>query len=104
MSGRVAGTGVLTRGTPLTLIDSPLLGQPFVIPYRCVSDGLTVPFALAAGLSGATVTSSIILVAGIPEVAAGAISMGLGGYLAAESEADHKLRELKSVAGHTWFA
>lgn len=45
-----------------------------------VSDGLTVPFALAAGLSGADVSSSIILVAGIAEVAAGAISMGLGGY------------------------
>lgn len=45
-----------------------------------VSDGLTVPFALAAGLSGANVPSSIILVAGIAEVAAGAISMGLGGY------------------------
>lgn len=45
-----------------------------------VSDGLTVPFALAAGLSGANVTSSIILIAGIAEVAAGAISMGLGGY------------------------
>jgi hypothetical protein len=44
-----------------------------------VSDGLTVPFALAAGLSGANVTSSIILIAGIAEVAAGAISMGLGG-------------------------
>lgn len=44
-----------------------------------VSDGLTVPFALAAGLSGAEVASSIILIAGIAEVAAGAISMGLGG-------------------------
>ena len=45
-----------------------------------VSDGLTVPFALAAGLSGANATSSIVLTAGIAEVAAGAISMGLGGY------------------------
>ncbi|KDP38148.1 hypothetical protein JCGZ_04791 [Jatropha curcas] len=60
-----------------------------------VSDGLTVPFALAAGLSGANVTSRIILIAGIAEVAAGAISMGLGGYLAAKSEADHYMRELK---------
>ncbi|GMN38395.1 hypothetical protein TIFTF001_007632 [Ficus carica] len=60
-----------------------------------VSDGLTVPFALAAGLSGADVSSSIILIAGIAEVAAGAISMGLGGYLAAKSEADHYMRELK---------
>ncbi|XP_042444845.1 vacuolar iron transporter 2-like [Zingiber officinale] len=60
-----------------------------------VSDGLTVPFALAAGLSGANVPSYIILTAGLAEVAAGAISMGLGGYLAAKSEADHYMRELK---------
>ncbi|XP_074307469.1 vacuolar iron transporter 1-like [Silene latifolia] len=60
-----------------------------------VSDGLTVPFALAAGLSGANASSSIILTAGIAEIAAGAISMGLGGYLAAKSEADHYARELK---------
>ncbi|KAK7358213.1 hypothetical protein VNO77_00138 [Canavalia gladiata] len=60
-----------------------------------VSDGLTVPFALAAGLSGANATSSIVLTAGIAEVAAGAISMGLGGYLAAKSEADHYARELE---------
>ncbi|KAK8472861.1 hypothetical protein PHAVU_002G322900 [Phaseolus vulgaris] len=60
-----------------------------------VSDGLTVPFALAAGLSGANATSSIVLTAGIAEVAAGAISMGLGGYLAAKSEADNYSRELK---------
>ncbi|CAN6550039.1 hypothetical protein ACFX2I_010841 [Malus domestica] len=60
-----------------------------------VSDGLTVPFALAAGLSGANATSSIVLTAGIAEVAAGAISMGLGGYLAAKSESDHYMRELR---------
>ncbi|CAL0312398.1 unnamed protein product [Lupinus luteus] len=60
-----------------------------------VSDGLTVPFALAAGLSGANATSAIVLTAGIAEVAAGAISMGLGGYLAAKSEADHYDRELR---------
>ncbi|CAL0331090.1 unnamed protein product [Lupinus luteus] len=60
-----------------------------------VSDGLTVPFALAAGLSGANATSTIVLTAGIAEVAAGAISMGLGGYLAAKSEADHYAREMK---------
>ncbi|KAB1993425.1 hypothetical protein ES319_D13G029900v1 [Gossypium barbadense] len=60
-----------------------------------VSDGLTVPFALAAGLSGANASSSIVITAGIAEVAAGAISMGLGGYLAAKSEADHYTRELK---------
>ncbi|PIA63813.1 hypothetical protein AQUCO_00201267v1 [Aquilegia coerulea] len=60
-----------------------------------VSDGLTVPFALAAGLSGANASSSIILTAGLAEVVAGAISMGLGGYLAAKSEADHYNMELK---------
>ncbi|KAL6505884.1 Vacuolar iron transporter 1 [Orobanche minor] len=60
-----------------------------------VSDGLTVPFALAAGLSGAKASSAVILTAGVAEVAAGAISMGLGGYLAAKSEADHYMRELK---------
>ncbi|KAK9074439.1 hypothetical protein SSX86_007037 [Deinandra increscens subsp. villosa] len=60
-----------------------------------VSDGLTVPFALAAGLSGANASSSIIVTAGIAEVAAGAISMGLGGYLAAKSEADHYTKELQ---------
>eukprot|EP01018_Ginkgo_biloba_P005484 Gb_41222 [translate_table: standard] len=58
-----------------------------------MSDGLTVPFALAAGLSGAEAPSSIILTAGLAEVAAGAIAMGLGGYLAAKSEADHYMRE-----------
>ncbi|XVE74541.1 hypothetical protein DITRI_Ditri12bG0025200 [Diplodiscus trichospermus] len=60
-----------------------------------VSDGLTVPFALAAGLSSANVSSSIIVVAGIAEVVAGAISMGLGGYLAAKSEAEVYNNELK---------
>nr|CAD1825287.1 unnamed protein product [Ananas comosus var. bracteatus] len=60
-----------------------------------VSDGLTVPFALAAGLSGADAPSALVLAAGAAEVAAGAISMGLGGYLAAKSEADHYMREMK---------
>ncbi|CAL5088443.1 unnamed protein product [Urochloa decumbens] len=60
-----------------------------------VSDGLTVPFALAAGLSGANASSALVLTAGLAEVAAGAISMGLGGYLAAKSETDHYNRELQ---------
>ena len=59
-----------------------------------MSDGLTVPFALAAGLSGAVGQSSIIVVAGIAEIVAGSISMGLGGYLAAQSDADHYASEL----------
>jgi len=54
-----------------------------------MSDGLTVPFALAAGLSGAVDTSSIIVTAGIAEMAAGSIAMGLGGYLAAKSDSEH---------------
>ena len=60
-----------------------------------MSDGLTVPFALAAGLTGAVGTARIILVAGVAELAAGAIAMGLGGYLAAKSEADSYTSELK---------
>ena len=52
-------------------------------------DGLTVPFALAAGLSGAVDTTRIIVTAGLAEIAAGAIAMGLGGYLAAQSETEH---------------
>ena len=54
-----------------------------------MADGLTVPFALAAGLSGATVASNVILTAGFAEIAAGSIAMGLGGYLAARSDAEH---------------
>ncbi|HEV8266725.1 MAG TPA: VIT1/CCC1 transporter family protein [Thermoanaerobaculia bacterium] len=53
-----------------------------------MSDGLTVPFALAAGLSGAVADGRVVLIAGAAELAAGAIAMGLGGYLAARSEAD----------------
>ena len=60
-----------------------------------MADGLTVPFALAAGLSGAVDTSGIILTAGIAEIAAGSIAMGLGGYLAGKTEADHYEAELK---------
>ena len=54
-----------------------------------MSDGLTVPFALAAGLSGAVDSTAIIITAGLAEVAAGAIAMGLGGYLAAKTDAEH---------------
>ncbi|MEO6456305.1 MAG: VIT1/CCC1 transporter family protein [Ginsengibacter sp.] len=60
-----------------------------------MSDGLTVPFALAAGLSGAVDKSSIIVIAGIAEIAAGSIAMGLGGYLAGQTEQDHYNSELK---------
>jgi VIT1/CCC1 family predicted Fe2+/Mn2+ transporter len=54
-----------------------------------MSDGLTVPFALAAGLSGAVDNTRIIITAGLAEIAAGSIAMGLGGYLAARSDAEH---------------
>jgi VIT1/CCC1 family predicted Fe2+/Mn2+ transporter len=54
-----------------------------------MSDGLTVPFALAAGLSGAVSSTSIVVTAGLAEIAAGSIAMGLGGYLAARSDAEH---------------
>ena len=54
-----------------------------------MSDGLTVPFALAAGLSGAVDASSVIITAGLAEIAAGSIAMGLGGFLAARTDAEH---------------
>ena len=60
-----------------------------------VSDGLTVPFALAAGLSGAVTATRIIVVAGLAEIAAGSIAMGLGGYLAARNDEEHYASELE---------
>ena len=67
-----------------------------------MSDGLTVPFALAAGLSGAVATTGIVVTAGLAEIAAGSIAMGLGGYLAARSDAEHYVsereREVREVA------
>lgn len=66
-----------------------------------MSDGLTVPFALAAGLSGAVSSTTIIITAGLAEIAAGSIAMGLGGYLAARSDAEHytseRLREQQEI-------
>jgi|SRR5579863_4890318 len=59
-----------------------------------MSDGLTVPFALAAGLSGAVSSGHIVVVAGLAEIAAGSIAMGLGGFLAARSDAEHYEQEL----------
>jgi VIT1/CCC1 family predicted Fe2+/Mn2+ transporter len=58
-----------------------------------MSDGLTVPFALAAGLTGAINNAGIIVTAGLAEIAAGSIAMGLGGYLAARSDAEHYAKE-----------
>jgi vacuolar iron transporter family protein len=58
-----------------------------------MSDGLTVPFALAAGLSGAVASAHVVITAGLAEIAAGSIAMGLGGYLAARGDADHYAAE-----------
>lgn len=60
-----------------------------------MSDGLTVPFALATGLSGAVDSNSIVITAGIAEIVAGCIAMGLGGYLAGKTEQEHYESELK---------
>ena len=60
-----------------------------------MSDGLTVPFALAAGLSGAVSSSTLVVTAGIAEIVAGSIAMGLGGFLAGRTEVDHYNSELK---------
>ncbi len=66
-----------------------------------MADGLTVPFALAAGLSGAAASSRLITMAGLAEIAAGSVAMGLGGYLAARGDAEHyaneQLRERQEV-------
>ena len=60
-----------------------------------MSDGLTVPFALAAGLSGAVTSTGLIIIAGLAEIAAGSIAMGLGGYLAGKTEVDHYNSEMR---------
>lgn len=66
-----------------------------------MSDGLTVPFALAAGLSGARIGTSVVILAGLAEIAAGSIAMGLGGYLAARTDREHyeseRLREVREA-------
>jgi VIT1/CCC1 family predicted Fe2+/Mn2+ transporter len=66
-----------------------------------MSDGLTVPFALAAGLTGAVSSTAIVVTAGFAEIAAGSIAMGLGGYLAAKTDSEHyaseRLREIRET-------
>src|SRR3954454_10225669 len=70
-----------------------------------MSDGLTVPFALAAGLSGAVASTHIVVLAGLAEIAAGSIAMGLGGYLAARGDSEHyaseKQREEREIIERT---
>jgi predicted membrane protein (TIGR00267 family) len=75
-----------THSTNSNLVKDIIIGM---------SDGLTVPFALTAGLSGVLNTTHLIIVSGLSEIAAGCISMGLGGYLAGESEVEHYDSELK---------
>jgi VIT1/CCC1 family predicted Fe2+/Mn2+ transporter len=71
-----------------------------------LSDGLTVPFALAAGLSGAVASTHLIVLAGLAEIAAGSIAMGLGGYLTARGDAEHyaaeRLREEREIVERTY--
>jgi vacuolar iron transporter family protein len=78
---------------------SPALVRDIVIG---MADGLTVPFALAAGLSGAVSSTAIIVTAGLAEIAAGAIAMALGGYLAALTDLEHyqseQQREIDEIA------
>lgn len=71
---------------------SPAMVRDIVIG---MADGLTVPFALAAGLSGVVQANNIIITAGVAEIVAGSIAMGLGGYLSARTESDHYKAELK---------
>jgi VIT1/CCC1 family predicted Fe2+/Mn2+ transporter len=66
-----------------------------------MSDGLTVPFALAAGLSGAKIGTSVVVLAGLAEIAAGSIAMGLGGYLAARTDQEHYASELQREIDET---
>ena len=70
-----------------------------------MSDGLTVPFALAAGLSGAVGSTHVVVLAGLAEIAAGSIAMGLGGYLAARGDAEHyaaeRVREEREIVERT---
>jgi VIT1/CCC1 family predicted Fe2+/Mn2+ transporter len=66
-----------------------------------MSDGLTVPFALAAGLSGADISTKVVVLAGMAEIAAGCIAMGLGGYLAARTDAEHYQSELRREVEET---
>ncbi len=69
-----------------------------------MADGLTVPFALAAGLSGAVAANPLIVTAGLAEIAAGCVAMGLGGYLAARTDAEHYVSERRreEAETHEW--
>ncbi|GAX90674.1 VIT1/CCC1 transporter family protein [Effusibacillus lacus] len=71
--------------------EAPVVIRDIVIG---LADGLTVPFALAAGLSGSVSVTELVVIAGLAEIAAGSIAMGLGGYLAARTDREHYFSEL----------
>jgi VIT1/CCC1 family predicted Fe2+/Mn2+ transporter len=75
-----AGTHLENHSTSSAMLQDIVIG---------LSDGLTVPFALAAGLSGAVASSGLVITAGLAEIVAGSIAMGLGGYLAGRTEVEH---------------
>jgi VIT1/CCC1 family predicted Fe2+/Mn2+ transporter len=77
-------------------IEEHLLSSAFISDIVIgMSDGLTVPFALAAGLSGAVHSNAVVITAGIAEIVAGSIAMGLGGFLAGKTEQEHYQSELQ---------
>ena len=94
---RGCGRGTLAQG--IRMPATPHVEQHFTAGESVrdvvigMSDGLTVPFALAAGLSGAVAGTHLVVTAGMAEIAAGSIAMGLGGYLAARSDAEHYASE-----------
>jgi VIT1/CCC1 family predicted Fe2+/Mn2+ transporter len=67
-----------------------------------MSDGLTVPFAIAAGMSGASVATNLVVIAGLAEITAGSISMGLGGYLSSQTDREHYQAERKREVRETY--
>lgn len=97
----------MMTGTRVAVPQTPHTEKHFTAKDRVrdivigMADGLTVPFALAAGLTGTIASTSVIVTAGLAEIAAGSIAMGLGGYLAARSDAEHyqseRLREHREV-------
>jgi vacuolar iron transporter family protein len=80
----------------MTHIETHLRNSDFITDVVIgMSDGLTVPFALAAGISSAVSSNDLVITAGIAEIIAGSIAMGLGGFLAGKTEAEHYQSELK---------
>src|ERR1051325_4652852 len=87
---------LLTLNFPMIHTEKHLKSSDFIKDIVIgMSDGLTVPFALAAGLSSAVSNPAIVITAGMAEIVAGAIAMGLGGYLAGKTEIEHYDSELK---------